>query len=82
LFLAAAAPASPALLAADTSDRIAIFDPPPSRIRIVIEPPPAPRYAPEEIQKIKSAGKNVEIMIPATVEEFNKVLPECDVLLG
>jgi phosphoglycerate dehydrogenase-like enzyme len=79
---AAAAPAAPALLAADTSDRIAIFDPPPDRVRIVIEPPPAPRYTPAEIQKIKSAGKNVEIMIPASAEEFNRVLPECDVLLG
>jgi hypothetical protein len=40
LFLsaAAAAPAAPALLAADTSDRIAVFDPPPSRVRIAVAP--------------------------------------------
>ncbi len=42
------------------SDRIAIFDPPPDRIRIVVAeasfvvPPPA--YKPAEIQQIKAAA--------------------------
>jgi phosphoglycerate dehydrogenase-like enzyme len=87
LFLSAvaAAPAAPVLVA---SDRIAIFDPPPDRVRIVVAvasfvvPPPA--YTPAEIQQIKSAGsgKPIEFIHTSTLEEFYKVLPEADVVFG
>ena len=81
----AAAPAAPALVA---SDRIAIFDPPPDRVRIVVAgasfvvPPPA--YKPEEIQRIKSAagGKPVEFIHTSTLEELYKALPGAGVVFG
>jgi phosphoglycerate dehydrogenase-like enzyme len=87
LFLsaAAAATAAPVLVA---SDRIAIFDPPPDRVRIVVAeasfvvPPPA--YTPAEIQQIKSAGsgKPIEFFHTTSLEELYKVLPEADVVFG
>jgi phosphoglycerate dehydrogenase-like enzyme len=87
LFLsaAAAAPAVPVLVA---SDRIAIFDPPPSRVRIVVAeasfvvPPPA--YTPAEVQQIKSAGsgKPIEFFHTSSLEELYKVLPDADVVFG
>ena len=80
LFLSAvaAAPAAPALT---VSDRIAIFDPPPDRVRIVVAeasfvvPPPA--YTPAEIQQIKSAasGKPVEFITPATLRSCTRCCP-------
>jgi phosphoglycerate dehydrogenase-like enzyme len=81
----AAAPAAPVLLA---SDRIAIFDPPPDRVRIVVAeasfvvPPPA--YTPAEIQQIKSAGsgKAIEFTHTTSLDELYKVLPEADVVFG
>ena len=85
LFLSAvaAAPAVPILLA---SDRIAIFDPPPDRVRIVsatassVVPPP--RYTAAEIQQIQSQGRDVQITLPANADELNKALPEADVVFG
>ena len=87
LFLSAvaAAPAVPVLVA---SDRIAIFDPPPDRVRIVVAeasfvvPPPA--YTPAEIQQIKSAagGKPIEFTHTSSLDELYKVLPEADVVFG
>ena len=87
LFLSAvaAAPAAPVLVA---SDRIAIFDPPPDRVRIVVAeasfvvPPPA--YTPAEIQQIKSAssGKPSEFIHTTSLEELYKALPEADVVFG
>src|ERR1022692_3564040 len=80
---AAAAPAAPVLLA---SDRIAIFDPPPDRVRIVsatassVVPPP--RYTAAEIQQIQSQGRDVQITLPANADELNKALPEADVVFG
>lgn len=90
LFLSSAA-ALPALGVADTpapvvSDRIAEFLPPPERVRIAsatassVVPPP--RYSEAEIQQIRSAGRNVELIIPANREELNRVLPEVDVVFG
>jgi phosphoglycerate dehydrogenase-like enzyme len=81
---AAAAPAAPALVAADTSDRIRIFDPPPARIRILCtRVGPAPGFTPAEIEQLKAGGKgNVEIFQPATQDELNKLLPDCDVVFG
>ncbi|HEY1221714.1 MAG: D-2-hydroxyacid dehydrogenase [Bryobacteraceae bacterium] len=85
LFLSAvaAAPAAPVLIA---SDRIAIFDPPPGRVRIVtatassVVPPPG--YTPAEVRQIESQGKDVEITIPASRDELNRLLPEADVVFG
>ncbi|MGA1994770.1 MAG: D-2-hydroxyacid dehydrogenase [Bryobacteraceae bacterium] len=81
---AAAAPAVPALAAADTSDRIRIFDPPPTRIRILCtRVGPSAGFTPAELEQLKAAGKNnVEIFMPTTQEELNTLLPECDVVFG
>ena len=85
LFLSAVAavPAAPALVA---SDRIAIFDPPPQRVRIVTAAAssavPPPTYTAAEIQQIQSQGKDVRITVPANAGELNKLLPEADVVFG
>jgi len=83
LSAAAAASAAPVLLA---SDRIAIFDPPPGRVRIVTATAssavPPPRYTPAEIQQIESQGKDVKITVPADLDELSKLLPEADVVFG
>ena len=81
---AAAAPAAPVLLAADTSDRIRIFDPPPARIRILCtRVGPTASFTPAELEQIKAGGRNnVEILMPATADEMNKLLPDCDVVFG
>ena len=80
---AAAAPAGPVLLA---SDRIAIFDPPPARVRIVAATAAAvvgpARYTAAEIAQIQSQGRDVRITMPANVDELNKALPEADVMFG
>jgi phosphoglycerate dehydrogenase-like enzyme len=85
LFMSAAAavPAAPVLLA---SDRIAIFDPPPTRVRIVAATAssvvgPA-RYTAAEIKQITSQGKDVQITLPANADELNRALPEADVVFG
>jgi phosphoglycerate dehydrogenase-like enzyme len=79
----AAAPAAPVLVA---SDRIAIFDPPPTKVRIVAATAssvvgPA-RYTAAEIKQITSQGKDVQITLPANTDELNKALPEADVVFG
>ncbi len=84
-FLAATAatPAAPALIA---SDRIAIFDPPPQRIRIVtcatsyVVPPPS--FNAEEIRQIQSQGKDVVMTVPKDRAELDRLLPEVDVVFG
>ena len=85
LFLSAAAAAAPApvLLA---SDRIAIFEPPPARVRIVAATAasvvgPA-RYTAAEIKQITSQGKDVQMILPANADELNKALPDADVVFG
>jgi phosphoglycerate dehydrogenase-like enzyme len=83
---AAAASAAPAMLAADTSDRIVIFDPPPARIRILTATAasvvgPA-RYTPAEVKQITSASRDVQMILPANQAELDKMLPEVDVILG
>jgi phosphoglycerate dehydrogenase-like enzyme len=84
LFLSAAA-ATPAL-AVDSSDRIAIFDPPPARTRLLTATArsvvgPA-RYTDAEIKQIVSAGKNVEFIIPKNQQELDAALPTADAILG
>jgi phosphoglycerate dehydrogenase-like enzyme len=80
---AAAAPAAPVLLA---SDRIAIFDPPPARVRIVTVTAgsvvgPA-RYTAAEVKQIEAQGRDVHITLPANADELNRALPEADVVFG
>jgi len=80
---AAAVPAAPVLLA---SDRIAIFDPPPARVRIVAATAGATftplRYTEAEVRQIQGQGKDVQITLPANADEFDKALPEADVVFG
>ena len=70
---------------ADTSDRIAEFKPP-EHIRIVsatassVVPPP--QYTPGEVKQITSAGKNVEMTIPANQADLQRALPGADVVFG
>jgi phosphoglycerate dehydrogenase-like enzyme len=82
LFLSSAA-AAPALA---VSDRIAEFVPPPDRIRILTAVAssvvPAPQYNAAEIKQITSQGKNVELILPKSVDEMNKALAEVDVVFG
>jgi phosphoglycerate dehydrogenase-like enzyme len=96
MFLSAAA-AAPVLAAAGpsfaavtptpaVSDSIAEFIPPPDRVRILTavaqSAVPAPQYTAEEVKQITSQGKNVEMIIPTTLDELNKALPEVDVVFG
>ena len=85
LFLAAAA-AAPAAPMPLTSDRIAVFTPPPDRIRIVTATASSvvtpPRYTAAEIKQIQSQGKDVQITLPANADELNQALPEADVVFG
>jgi phosphoglycerate dehydrogenase-like enzyme len=85
LFMSAAAAgtAAPVLLA---SDRIAIFDPPPARVRIVAATAssvvgPA-RYTAAEIKQITSQGEDVQLTLPANADELDKALPDADVVFG
>jgi phosphoglycerate dehydrogenase-like enzyme len=71
--------------APDTSDRIAIIQPP-DRVRILTATSsptaPPPRYTPDEVRQIASAGRNVELTMPATQDEMHRLLPEADVVFG
>jgi phosphoglycerate dehydrogenase-like enzyme len=73
---AAAAPAIPALLA---SDRIAIFSPPPERIRIATIAFP---FDDAEVRQIQSQGKDIELHVTRSPEELNRLLQEVDVVFG
>jgi phosphoglycerate dehydrogenase-like enzyme len=81
LFLSGAA-AVPALAGQNS---IAEF-PVPDRVRIVTAASsyvvPPPQLSPAEIQQIRSAGKNVELTVPANREELERLLPEADVIFG
>jgi phosphoglycerate dehydrogenase-like enzyme len=96
MFLSAAA-AAPVLAAAGptfaavtptpaASGPIAEFIPPPDRVRILTAVAqsvvPAPSYTAEEVKQITSQGKNVEMIIPTTMDEMNKALPDVDVVFG
>jgi len=82
LFLSSAAVA-PALA---VSDRIAEFIPPPDRVRILaavaqsVVPPP--QYTAEEVRQITSQGKDVELILPKSLDEMNQALSEVDVVFG
>jgi len=81
-FLSSAA-AFPAVVA---SDRIAIFDPPPDRIRIATisqsYAAPAVTYSPEDVRQITSQGKDVDLIVTRSADELDKVLPDVDVVFG
>jgi D-2-hydroxyacid dehydrogenase (NADP+) len=84
VFLSAAA-ATPAL-AVDSSDRIAVFNPPPARTRLLAATArsvvgPA-RYTEAELKQIISAGKNVDFINPKNQQELDAALPTADVILG
>jgi phosphoglycerate dehydrogenase-like enzyme len=82
LFLSSAA-AAPVLA---VSDRIAVFDPPPDRVRIVTAATsyvvPPPQYSAQEVQQIVSQGKNVQMTVAGSAEELNRALPDADVIFG
>ena len=85
-FFLSAAAAAPAVPAMATSDRIAIFDPPPQRIRIATSATsyvvPPPTFSPEEIHQIQSQAKNAELIVTKTLDDLDRVLPEIDVVFG
>ena len=77
--LAAAAPVLAAVVPTmAVSDLIAEFLPPPDRVRILATVArsvvPAPQYNAEEVKQITSQGKNVEMVVPTSVDELNKAL--------
>jgi phosphoglycerate dehydrogenase-like enzyme len=76
LAAAAATPAIPTLLA---SDRIAIFSPPPERIRIATIGFP---FDAAEVRQMQSQGKNIEMTVTKSPEELDRLLPEVDVVFG
>jgi len=80
---AAPAPTVPELL---TSCRIAMFDPPPERIRIATiattYAAPPTTFTPAEVQQIQSQGKDVELTVTNSLDELHRVLPEVDVVIG
>jgi phosphoglycerate dehydrogenase-like enzyme len=78
-FLLAAAAASPAVPTLLASDRIAIFSPPPERIRIATI---SFSFDPAEVQQMQSQGKNIEMTVTKSSEELNRLLPEVDVVFG
>jgi phosphoglycerate dehydrogenase-like enzyme len=85
-FFLSAAAVAPAVPVVTASDRIAIFDPPPDKIKIVTSATsyvvPPPTFSPEEITMIQSKGKEVELNIPKNREELDRLLPEVDVVFG
>ena len=68
------------------SGPIAEFLPPPDRVRILTAVTqsvvPAPQYNAEEVKQITSQGKNVEMILPKTMDEMNQALAEVDVVFG
>ena len=84
-FLAAAA-ATPAVPTLFASDRIAIFDPPPERIRIATiatsYAAPQTTFTPAEVQQIVGQAKNIEMTVTKSLDELNRLLPEVDVVIG
>jgi phosphoglycerate dehydrogenase-like enzyme len=83
LSAAAAAPAVPTVVAAD---RIAIFDPPPQKIRIATSATsyvvPPPTFSSEEIQQIQAQGKDAELVVTKNLDDLYRVLPDVDVIFG
>ncbi len=76
LAAAAATPAVPVLLA---SDRIAVFSPPPERVRIATI---SFSFDEAEVRQMQSQGKNIEMTVTRSQEELNRLLPEVDVVFG
>ncbi len=52
------------------ADRIAVFEPPPERVRIATiagsYAAPATMFAPAEVEQIQSQGKNIELTVTRT----------------
>lgn len=85
-FFLAAAAATPAVPTLVASDRIAIFDPPPERVRITTVATsyaaPVTMFSAAEVEQITSQGKNIEMSVTESAEELNRLLPEVDVVIG
>lgn len=68
------------------ADRIAVFEPPPQRVRIATiagsYAAPATMFAPAEVEQIQSQGKNIELTVTHSAEELDRLLPEVDVVIG
>lgn len=79
----AAVPSAPALL---SCDRIAVFDPPPDRVRIATistsYAAPATTFSPAEVEQIRSQGKSIDLTVTKSLDELHQVLPEVDVVIG
>jgi phosphoglycerate dehydrogenase-like enzyme len=85
IFMSAAA-AAPAVPAFEASDRIAVFNPPPERVRIATiatsYAAPAATFSAAEVELIQSQAKNIELTVTRSAEELNRLLPEVDVVIG
>ena len=78
-FLLAAAAATPAVPALFANDRIAIFSPPPERIKIASV---GFQFTGEEVNGFKAQGKHIEMMVTKSRDEFKALAPEIDVAFG
>jgi len=78
-FLLAAAAATPSVPALLANDRIAVFSPPPEKIVIASV---GFQFTPEEVNGFKAQGKNIEMKVTRSREEFKAIAPEIDVAFG
>jgi phosphoglycerate dehydrogenase-like enzyme len=78
-FLLAAAAATPSVPALFANDRIAIFSPPPERTKIASV---GFQFTAEEVNGFKAQGKNIEMMVTKSRDEFKALAPEIDVAFG
>ncbi|HUB34683.1 MAG TPA: D-2-hydroxyacid dehydrogenase [Bryobacteraceae bacterium] len=72
-FLSAAAP---------QADRVAAFEPAPERARIATVPGPATTFTPAEVEQILSQSPKIELNQTQTMEDFQRLLPQVDVVIG
>jgi phosphoglycerate dehydrogenase-like enzyme len=78
-FLLAAAAAAPAVPTLFANDRIAIFSPPPDKIKIASV---GFQFTPEEVKGFQAQGKNIEMTVTKSRDEFKALAPEIDVAMG
>jgi phosphoglycerate dehydrogenase-like enzyme len=78
-FLLAAAAATPAVPTLFANDRIAIFSPPPEKIKIASV---GFQFTPEEVKGFQAQGKNIEMTVTKSRDEFKALAPEIDVAMG
>src|SRR5580692_194878 len=78
-FLLAAAAAVPAVPTLFANDRIAIFSPPPEKIKIASV---GFQFTAEEVKGFQAQGKNIEMTVTKSRDEFKALAPEIDVAMG